>query len=591
MAEGLSLIINADVQGAAQGLSLLERQVQSFGSGVKKIIPQSEQAFKKFASSINTLPTALSKLPASSGPATQSLIDLSRVAQDAPYGFIGIANNINPLLESFQRLKASTGSTGGALKSLGSSLVGPAGIGLAVGVVSSLLVVFGDKLFGADKAASALAESNKKLAESVVGDLAKLTTLVGLITNVNTSRENQAKALEYMNNEYSKYLPNLDREKITAENISTAYDKITDSLIRQAVVKGLQEQIGKEVEKSAIKIIALQRAEEEKRISQEKATNATKKQLTANDAAAKGLQRYNNTVRDGYLAQQKNIQAGTAALGLVNNYDAALAKVKKELNDTLSPLLKLTSEFGDLGLTLSKPIKATVEKVDVEKVKDLSFASDFDFLGARIAKIKIPKPKFSEFIKGNGVSNENISGEVKVLANGLGETFSETFTNAAQDGLAGFGQGIGNILSGEDFGSSIIDAISGLLGALGKALISYGIAKKGIDSILSSAGIVIPGTVAIGLGVAAIAASQLLKNFGGGRAAGGPVGSGTAYVVGERGPEIFVPNVSGSIIPNNSIGSFTGAPSNSGGRQRQIVRGQNIILAYARTTRSNNRTR
>jgi len=38
--------------------------------------------------------------------------------------------------------------------------------------------------------------------------------------------------------------------------------------------------------------------------------------------------------------------------------------------------------------------------------------------------------------------------------------------------------------------------------------------------------------------------------FGGGRANGGPVSSGTSYVVGERGPELFVPNTSGKIIPN-----------------------------------------
>ena len=35
-----------------------------------------------------------------------------------------------------------------------------------------------------------------------------------------------------------------------------------------------------------------------------------------------------------------------------------------------------------------------------------------------------------------------------------------------------------------------------------------------------------------------------------GRAAGGPVRAGTPYVVGERGPEMFVPSVSGTIVPN-----------------------------------------
>ncbi len=39
--------------------------------------------------------------------------------------------------------------------------------------------------------------------------------------------------------------------------------------------------------------------------------------------------------------------------------------------------------------------------------------------------------------------------------------------------------------------------------------------------------------------------------FGGGRANGGPVRGGTSYIVGERGPELFVPNTSGLIIPNS----------------------------------------
>jgi hypothetical protein len=39
--------------------------------------------------------------------------------------------------------------------------------------------------------------------------------------------------------------------------------------------------------------------------------------------------------------------------------------------------------------------------------------------------------------------------------------------------------------------------------------------------------------------------------FGGFRAGGGPVSGGSAYVVGEQGPELFVPKGAGSIIPNN----------------------------------------
>lgn len=45
-----------------------------------------------------------------------------------------------------------------------------------------------------------------------------------------------------------------------------------------------------------------------------------------------------------------------------------------------------------------------------------------------------------------------------------------------------------------------------------------------------------------------------------GRAMGGPVSRGTPYIVGERGPELFVPNSSGSIVPNNKMGGMTVAP-------------------------------
>jgi phage-related minor tail protein len=43
-----------------------------------------------------------------------------------------------------------------------------------------------------------------------------------------------------------------------------------------------------------------------------------------------------------------------------------------------------------------------------------------------------------------------------------------------------------------------------------------------------------------------------------GRAAGGPVTAGQPYIVGEQGPEVFLPTSSGTIIPNNRLGSNGG---------------------------------
>jgi TP901 family phage tail tape measure protein len=43
-------------------------------------------------------------------------------------------------------------------------------------------------------------------------------------------------------------------------------------------------------------------------------------------------------------------------------------------------------------------------------------------------------------------------------------------------------------------------------------------------------------------------------SFGGARAKGGPVSSGQTYMVGERGPELFVPSRSGTIVANDKMG-------------------------------------
>ena len=46
-------------------------------------------------------------------------------------------------------------------------------------------------------------------------------------------------------------------------------------------------------------------------------------------------------------------------------------------------------------------------------------------------------------------------------------------------------------------------------------------------------------------------------NFRGAKAAGGPVRGGKSYMVGERGPELFSPGVSGMITPNHALGGTT----------------------------------
>ena len=68
-----------------------------------------------------------------------------------------------------------------------------------------------------------------------------------------------------------------------------------------------------------------------------------------------------------------------------------------------------------------------------------------------------------------------------------------------------------------------------------------------------------------------------------GRASGGPVMGSTPYMVGEVGPELFVPNSSGSIIPNHALG---------GGGAAAIpdvrISGNDLLIVFNKSKRRKN---
>jgi len=153
MAENIDLNINigANVTDLQSQLQKAENLLKQFEAALKKATNVGEinylnNSIKTLNTTISTLGQQMNKVGRPAGDATNALSNLSRVAQDAPYGFIGIANNLNPLLESFQRLSKESGSSAKALQSMAAGLVGPAGIGLALGVVSSLAVTFSDEI-------------------------------------------------------------------------------------------------------------------------------------------------------------------------------------------------------------------------------------------------------------------------------------------------------------------------------------------------------------------------------------------------------------------------------------------------------------
>jgi TP901 family phage tail tape measure protein len=80
-------------------------------------------------------------------------------------------------------------------------------------------------------------------------------------------------------------------------------------------------------------------------------------------------------------------------------------------------------------------------------------------------------------------------------------------------------------------------------------------------------------------------------SIGGRRATGGSVMGGTSYVVGERGPEVFVPSGSGQIVPNHRLGGGSNITINvnAGMGTNGAEVGREVVAAIKRYERASGR--
>ena len=224
-----------------------------------KITAQTDQAAKEikdFTKEVKGTTSAMPQLTRNVGSANTALVNFGRVVQDAPFGLIGIANNIDPLITSFQQLKAQSGSTGGALKALFSSLAGPAGIAIGVSAVTSALIAFGPEIkefFGSVDIAAERAKSAAKAFEdsskSVADEAANVRSLISVLNDEGKSRENKIAALKELNRISPEYFNGLEIEGNTVKGLPQAYDSYIKSLLDVARAKAATTQISELYEK------------------------------------------------------------------------------------------------------------------------------------------------------------------------------------------------------------------------------------------------------------------------------------------------------------------------------------------------------
>jgi hypothetical protein len=187
------------------------------------------------------------------------------------------------------------------------------------------------------------------------------------------------------------------------------------------------------------------------------------------------------------------------------------------LENTLDPLTAATRRWADQQALLAQALDAAI--ISQERYNELVAMSDEAFRKAT--------EKQTEYLTGI----EKQSRENENLARDLGLSFQSAFEDAILRGeklrgvLAGIAQDIARIILRKTVTTPLANLVMDGLGLIGGG----------------------PGDIRGPGGSTSIP-------FGGPRALGGPVEAGSAYLVGEQGPELFMPGQSGRIIPNGQTG-------------------------------------
>lgn len=196
---------------------------------------------------LQPLVNGLNKAKGSSDSASFALLNLSRIVQDAPYGFMGMANNINPAFEALQRLNKEAKATGTTMsKELARSLIGAGGIGFAISVVTSLMVTFGSRLFDSNRAVreakkevDEFTKSLKQFADTVSREIAAFEKLTRAANNANAPYSERLKAVSALQEQYPQYFANLEKEAILNGKVADSYGKTIEAIIRRARITQL----------------------------------------------------------------------------------------------------------------------------------------------------------------------------------------------------------------------------------------------------------------------------------------------------------------------------------------------------------------
>lgn len=570
MATELEAILTANIKDLESQLNKAEKKFAEYGSVVDK---QAKKGSKGF--------TTVGKSAANAVPSVQ---EFSRVIQDAPFGIQGVGNNIQQLTANFGHLSKSAGGAIPAIKLMISSLSGPAGLLLAVSVVTSALTYFSGSLGKSKTEAEKLAEAQKKMAESLENyrnaltgvnrarvegnrgaaeELVQLKLLRGQIEDTNNSLELRKDGIKQLQKEYPTYFKNVKEESLLNGSLKTTYDKLTESIIKRAKATAASDLLVANAKKE----ILLQSQLDE--LNANIAKNDAKRADARGDFAKSTQQSYLLGINPAAAAYTKEVASANNLLKEQADLQGQLADIAKENekltafvggNITIDPNIKLSENAKEkFKNTFTNLDKVFAINDNVQRALD-KFQPDF-------TGFEVKMNKLGDIV---GFALTDSVSKIKPQLSRIEKAFIDFDTNMGQiiennitNTFASIGDAIGRaMVEGGNLGESLAKALLGTIGAmltqLGELAIATGVGILAVQTALKSLNpyvAIAAGVALVALGSAFSAGANKIGSSGGtssvsgqGSSGGSSFSSGYSYSGGASGNNKVVFEIRGTSL-------------------------------------------